>query len=145
MVSAAYCMYHLFLLPLFLLYFFLNKKYNYIYVIILVFFTILALYLFSYPPFSYLVRIYNGEKTFEESRLAAIGLYDHLQTLTKTRHDITISNPLPFSPSFAKGQHWHGIVIKISFEKYKQLTKFIAENIPENWKFDPNPNNLLSF
>ncbi|EKD43173.1 MAG: hypothetical protein ACD_72C00418G0004 [uncultured bacterium] len=101
--------------------------------------------LFSYPPFSYLVRIYNGEKTFEESRLAAIGLYDHLQTLTKTRHDITISNPLPFSPSYAKGQHWHGIVIKISFEKYKQLTKFIAENIPENWKFDPNPNNLLSF
>src|SRR3989339_697316 len=101
--------------------------------------------LFSYPPFSYLVRIYNGEKTFEESRLAATSLYDHLQTLTKTRHDITISNPLPFSPSYAKGQHWHGIVIKISFEKYKQLTKFIAENIPENWKFDPNPNNLLSF
>lgn len=101
--------------------------------------------LFSYPPFSYLVRIYNGEKTFEESRLAATSLYNHLQTLTKSRHDITISNPLPFSPSYAKGLHWHGIVIKISFEKYKQITKFLAENIPENWKFDPNPNNLLSF
>jgi primosomal protein N' len=101
--------------------------------------------LFGYPPFSYLVRLYNGEKTLEQSKIAANNLFLHLQSLTKDRHDITISNPLPFSPSYTKGLHWHGIVVKISFEKYKQLTKFLAENIPENWKFDPNPNNLLSF
>lgn len=100
---------------------------------------------FSYPPFSYLLRLYNGEKTMELSKAAADQLYRHLETLTKSRHDITISNPLPFSPSYTKGLYWHGIVIKVSFEKYKQITKFFAENIPENWKFDPNPNNLLSF
>jgi primosomal protein N' (replication factor Y) len=100
---------------------------------------------FSYPPFSYLIRLYNGEKTLESSRASANDLFGHLQTLTKSRHDITISNPLPFSPSYAKGLYWHGIVVKVSFEKYKQLTKFLAQNIPENWKFDPNPNNLLSF
>ncbi len=101
--------------------------------------------LFAYPPFSYLVRLYNGEKTMDLSKQAANSLFEHLQYLTKDRHDITISNPLPFSPSYSRGMHWHGIVIKISFEKYKQITKFLAQNIPENWKFDPNPNNLLSF
>ncbi len=101
--------------------------------------------LFNYPPFNYLIRLYNGEKTMEVSKLAANNLFKYLQTLTKDRHEIIISNPLPFSPSYARGLHWHGIVVKISFEKYKQLTKFLAQNIPENWKFDPNPNNLLSF
>ncbi len=101
--------------------------------------------LFTYPPFSYLIRLYNGEKTQETSKLAAIHLFEHLRSLTNDRHDITISNPLPFSPSYSRGLHWHGIVVKVSFEKYKQLTKFLAQNIPENWKFDPNPNNLLSF
>ncbi len=100
---------------------------------------------FAYPPFSYLIRLYNGEKTQETSRMAALHLFEHLRGLTNDRHDITISNPLPFSPSYSRGMYWHGIIVKVSFEKYKQLTKFLAQNIPENWKFDPNPNNLLSF
>ncbi len=100
---------------------------------------------FNYPPLSYLVRLYNGEKTLEDSRRAAQAIFGHLQALTNNRHDITISNPLPFSPSYARGLQWYGIIVKVSFEKYKQTTKFLAQNIPENWKFDPNPNNLLSF
>lgn len=101
--------------------------------------------LFSYPPFNYLIRLYNGKKTVDLSAQAADDLYRHLSTLTKSRSDIRISRPMPFSPLYTNGQYWHGLVIKASYEKYKQITKLIAQNTPENWKFDPNPNNLLSF
>jgi primosomal protein N' (replication factor Y) len=101
--------------------------------------------LFSYPPFGYLIRLYHGDQSQTVSKQAVDDLYQHLQTLTKNREDITISSPLPFSPFYLNRQYWYGIMIKVSFEKYKQITKFLAQNTPDSWKFDPNPNNLLSF
>ncbi|EKD43961.1 MAG: primosomal protein N' [uncultured bacterium] len=101
--------------------------------------------LFSYPPFGYILRLYNGEKTALLSERVAQDLVTHLQALTKDQKTITISSPLPFSPTYFKGLYYYGIIVKIGFEKYKQSTKFIGHNIPEKWKFDPNPSNLLSF
>lgn len=101
--------------------------------------------LFSYPPFGYLIRLYHGDQNQSVSKQLADDLYQHLHTLTKDRKDIIISSPLPFSPFYLNRQYWYGIMIKVGFEKYKQTTKFLAQNVPDSWKFDPNPNNLLSF
>lgn len=101
--------------------------------------------LFSYPPFGYILKLYNGEKTADASLKAASNLADHLKSLTKDQKNLIISSPLAFSPTYFKGLYFYGIIVKVGFEKYKQTTKFIGQNIPENWKFDPNPNNLLSF
>jgi len=101
--------------------------------------------IFSYPPFGYVIRFYNGDKNQTVSQQTAQELSNHLKILTKSRKDIIISDPLPFSPFYLNRQYWYTLVVKANFEKYKQITKFLAKNIPENWKFDPNPNNLLSF
>ncbi len=101
--------------------------------------------LFSYPPFGYILKLYNGEKTADTSLRAATNLVNHLKALTKDQKNLIISSPLAFSPTYFKGLYFYGIIVKVGFEKYKQTTKFIGQNIPENWKFDPNPSNLLSF
>lgn len=100
---------------------------------------------FAYPPFNYVVRLYNGEKNQVLAKQTADNMHVSLKSLTKDRTDIIISDPLPFSPIYFNGQYWYSIVVKAKFDKYKQITKLLAENLPENWKFDPNPNNLLSF
>jgi len=100
---------------------------------------------FSYPPFSYLLKIYIGEKTEEEALQKTSLLEKTLKNLTKNQKNINISGPLPFSPVRFQGFYYYAVIIKIGFEKYKQTTKMIAKEVNEEWKFDPNPNNLLSF
>lgn len=100
---------------------------------------------FGYPPFSYLIRAYIGEKTPELARKAAESAYLRLKTLTSGSLDTIISDPLPFSPFYTNGAYWFALIIKTKYDKYKQTTKLLAQNLPDEWKFDPNPNNLLSF
>ena len=100
---------------------------------------------FGYPPFSYLIRAYIGEKTPELARKAAESAYLKLKTLTSDHLGTIISDPLPFSPFYMNGAYWFALIIKTKYDKYKQTTKLLAQNLPDDWKFDPNPNNLLSF
>lgn len=96
-----------------------------------------------YPPFYYILRLYNSEANQELSKKSADELY-RLLTLTFREKNLIISNPLPMNPFYRKDGYWYVIIIKIGFEKYKKITKAIGQVIPDNWKFDPNPNNLLS-
>ena len=101
--------------------------------------------LFRYPPYNYLIRAYIGQKTPDLARKAAESACLKLKTLTSGSLDTIISDPLPFSPFYTNGAYWFAIIIKTKYDKYKQTTKLIAQNLSDEWKFDPNPNNLLSF
>lgn len=101
--------------------------------------------LFGYPPFNYLIRAFIGQKTPDLTRKMAEDAYRHLSTLTKGQTDIIISDPLPFSPFYTHGAYWYALIIKTKFNKYKHNTKWLVANLGDDWKFDPNPANLLSF
>ena len=100
--------------------------------------------LFNYPPFYYLIRAYIGQKNLSLAQKTAQNVANHLKVLTKGNLDIIISDPLPFASAYTKGAYWFTLLIKTKFDKYKQTTKWLAKNLPDEWKFDPNPANLLS-
>lgn len=101
--------------------------------------------LFGYPPFNYLIRAFIGQKTPDLARKMAQEAFEHLSTLTKANPDIIISDPVPFSPFLTNGYYWYALIIKTKYDRYKHHTKWLAANLSDDWKFDPNPTNLLSF
>ncbi len=98
---------------------------------------------FSYPPHQYLVRlIYAGSKVSADRE--SNRLFKSLQTLTQTLGDVKINGPFLASPETMRGKIHRIIIIKLNYKNYKQRLKMIANTIPDDWKIDPNPNNLLS-
>jgi len=98
----------------------------------------------DYPPFSYLLRLFYGAKTAVVSEQEAGKLANQLITLTKELKGLKILGPLPMYPFYQDLQYWQVIIAKIPYSNYKKYTKLLAENTPDDWKFDPNPNTLLS-
>jgi len=75
----------------------------------------------------------------------AVKIHAKLSALTKAVSGVKILGPLETAPYYHNGQYWQVILAKIGYENYKQNTKLILANVPENWKIDPNPNSLLYF
>ncbi|HLC70261.1 MAG TPA: primosomal protein N' [Patescibacteria group bacterium] len=98
----------------------------------------------DYPPVSYLVRLFYGAKTAPESEREALRLTTKLNTLTKDLKGLKILGPLPMYPVYQDLQYWQVIIAKIPYSNYKKYTKLLAEHTPDTWKFDPNPNTLLT-
>ncbi len=98
----------------------------------------------DYPPFSYLLRLFYGAKTRPESTNEAIKLTNRLNSLTKDLKGLKILGPLPMYPEYQDLMYWQVIIVKIPYSNYKKYTKLISQNIPDTWKFDPNPNTLLT-
>lgn len=98
----------------------------------------------KYPPFSYLVRLWRGFSTPEIATRSAAEMVKKLQILTKTAPGAIISGPLEMTPYFYQQQYWQVILIRLPYEFYKKYTKIIGGLTPAEWKFDPNPSNILS-
>ncbi|MFH1790066.1 MAG: primosomal protein N' [bacterium] len=99
---------------------------------------------FGYPPYKYLIRIFGGFSDKISSEKEAKNVHSRLINLTKGNNFINITDYLPCSPFFMKNKYWHFILIKIDYKKYKSMAKMISSNLSNDWKIDPNPNNLLT-
>ena len=99
--------------------------------------------IFGYPPFKYLLKpLTSSQKSAIVERDAA-ETHSKLTSLTKGLLGVKILDPLQTIPYFLHGQYYQVILAKINYENYKQTTKLLSKNLPENWKTDPNPNSLL--
>ncbi|TSC84858.1 MAG: Primosomal protein N [Parcubacteria group bacterium Gr01-1014_13] len=98
----------------------------------------------GYPPFKYMLKLLtsNPKSAILDKETAQVQA--GLINLTKGVSGVRILGPLEMSPYYSGGQYRQVILAKIGYENYKQNTKLLVANVPENWKIDPNPNSLLS-
>lgn len=100
--------------------------------------------IFSYPPFCFLVRLFQGFPTPAAGRAAGLALRERLSPLTKGVVPITIEGPFSAFPEYAEKKHWQVLLLKLpSPESWKLLIQ-IAAAAGEGWKLDPNPGTVLS-
>ncbi|OGH88591.1 MAG: primosomal protein N' [Candidatus Magasanikbacteria bacterium RIFOXYC2_FULL_42_28] len=99
---------------------------------------------FQYPPFYYLLRVLCGVPNSQDAEMQINQYLKALQTLTKDEKKVIIFGPLQTTPYYQQGKYWQIIVVKLPYEKYKDWTKKISAITPPEFKFDPNPNTLLS-
>jgi primosomal protein N' (replication factor Y) len=100
--------------------------------------------IFAYPPYRFLLKLFVGSPTREEGTKETEKVYSSLAQLTNNSPDITINRPIELFPPFTKGNYWKAIILKLSYKNYKQLLRRILPHVPETWKVDPNPINLLN-
>ena len=98
----------------------------------------------GYPPFKYMLKLLTSNPKSAILEKEAAKVHADLLNLTKDLPRVKILGPLETSPYYHGGQYWQVILAKIGYENYKQNTKLLVTNVPENWKIDPNPNSLLS-
>lgn len=99
----------------------------------------------GYPPYKFMLKLFAGNPKSAIIEGEAEKIKNNLLGLTKGLPGVKILGPLETSPYYHGGQYWQVILAKIGYENYKQNTKLIVANLPDNWKIDPNPNSLLSF
>ena len=97
----------------------------------------------GYPPYKYMLKLLTGNPKSAIVEKEARDIFAKLLGLTKGNSGIKLLGPLETAPYYYAGQYWQVILAKIGYENYKQNTKLLLKNIPENWKIDPNPNSLL--
>lgn len=98
----------------------------------------------GYPPYKFMLKLFAGNQKSAIIESEAEKIKNGLISLTKGLSGVKILGPLETSPYYHGGQYWQVILAKIGYENYKQTTKLMLANVPENWKIDPNPGSLLS-
>lgn len=101
--------------------------------------------LLKYPPFCFLLRFFYGHANNQTALAEIAKITAKVKELTKSEKEINISGPLPFTPLFWDNKYWYAGIVKLPLAKYKKLIKQIDKIIPEDFKTDPNPTNLLTF
>jgi len=99
---------------------------------------------FGYPPFRYMLKLFAGFPSPAMATAEAEKTRARVLALTAGLKDVKIGNPLEARPQLFRQLYWRIILIKIGLENYKKNIKQILGGLPENWKADPNPNDLLT-
>ncbi len=99
----------------------------------------------GYPPYNYLWRAIIGHEQPEVVEKQAKKAYNTLNSLTNRGFTGKLTGPIKTDPYLHKGRYWQVILAKIPYSRYKQETKLLGQNLSNEWKIDPNPNNLLTF
>lgn len=99
--------------------------------------------IFSYPPFNYLIKIYNGNSDRGKAAHEAAQICQKFRLLTDAGSGAKIFGPMPAAPAFARGKYWQIILLKLCYASYKKTARDLLKDLPEDWKVDPNPNNIL--
>lgn len=97
----------------------------------------------GYPPYKYMLKLLTSNPKSAIVEKEAADIHTKLLNLTKGNSGVKILGPLETSPYYYGGQYRQVILAKIGYENYKQNTKLLLAQVPENWKIDPNPNSLL--
>lgn len=96
-------------------------------------------------PYKYLVKYYYGaEQDWQSKNKLSEATNNISQLLTKNSKNVTILGPYEMQPKYFRRQYWYCVVLKINEKNPLNLIKDINQNIPDNFKIDPNPISLLS-
>jgi len=96
-------------------------------------------------PYKYLVKYYYGaEQDWLSKNKLSEATNNISQLLTKNSKNVTILGPYEMQPKYFRRQYWYCLVLKINEKNPLNLIKDINQNIPDNFKIDPNPISLLS-
>lgn len=100
---------------------------------------------FSYPPYSYLIKYMYGAETSVEAKKQATEMKNKMaQILTNEGKKATIYDPLELHPHFYRKQYWYGIIVLVEPNTWMEKTREINALLDENWKVDPRPNSILN-
>jgi primosomal protein N' (replication factor Y) len=99
--------------------------------------------LVEYPPFRFLLKLSYSHFKREIAEKEAHQIYNLLTAITKNNLNIKLAGPLETTPYFYGGRYSLVILAKIKYDNYKKNTKLLLSKLPDNWKVDPNPNNIL--
>ncbi len=97
----------------------------------------------GYPPFRFLLKLLYGHVNKQVVENEAGQVFKTLSELTKNESGIKLSGPLETTPEFYGGKYWLVILAKIRYDNYKSDVKMLLSGVPEYWKVDPNPNEVL--
>ncbi len=100
----------------------------------------------GYPPYAYLVRYFYGHPNQIIAKQEAENVFKLLKnTLTQQKKDDTLIPPIEMQPRYYRKRYWYMILVKlpISTNLFEEITK-LNHLIPQTWKIDPNPINILS-
>ncbi|MCX6782189.1 MAG: primosomal protein N' [Candidatus Magasanikbacteria bacterium] len=100
--------------------------------------------LFGYPPYNYIIRLYLGSPFMQAGEKEAASTAATLISLTKKYPDVKILGPISAFPPFYRARYWQVIIVKLSYSNYKKRAKELLSSVSNEWKIDPNPNNLIS-
>ncbi|TAN32979.1 primosomal protein N' [Patescibacteria group bacterium] len=100
--------------------------------------------LLGFPPFNFLLKIYNSEPGEALAKSQAEAFLAELRALTRGMPRVNITGPL--AAPFRRGKDYSQIILlKIGFANYKRDTAKISSlAATRGWKVDPNPNTLLA-
>ncbi len=93
--------------------------------------------LFSFPPFTYILKLSGTRKSPKAAETAAKKLKTQLLEL---RLPIAIEGPAPSFHEKQAGNYSWQLIVKAKKRSY--LTEIVA-HLPANWTYDLDPNNLL--
>lgn len=99
----------------------------------------------GYPPYQFLGRYFFGHpdmntaKKDGEKNLTLIQ-----QNLTKNKRRVKISALIEMHPRWYRGSFWYTIIARFDPSTWPEDLTWINQNLPGQWKIDPNPISLLT-
>ncbi|PIZ94752.1 MAG: primosomal protein N' [Candidatus Magasanikbacteria bacterium CG_4_10_14_0_2_um_filter_41_10] len=99
----------------------------------------------GYPPYTYLVRYFYGHANFLEAKKVMETSVVVLKKRLKEQHkNIELTDSFDMHPRYYRGRHWFAVMARVSPETWQDDLVWLNGHIPDTWKIDPNPINILS-
>lgn len=96
-------------------------------------------------PYKYIVKYYYGSEEESQSKLQIKEATNSISSaLTKIAKDVTILGPYEMQPKYFRRKYYYGFALKIAENNPFLVIRQINQQLPNNFKIDPNPINLLS-
>lgn len=99
----------------------------------------------DYPPYGRVIRYTVGKQQADESMREATQIHRYLTTkLTQAGISATVSSPYRCHPSWHRGRHWSGILVKVAATTSYHDIAEIHSHIPKHWHIDITPQSILA-
>ncbi len=101
--------------------------------------------IFSYPPYSYMVKyLLGGVNKTEAQQEAQKNKILIEKILTNTQNKGIVYDPIELQPNYFRKKYWYGIILLLEPNNWMEILKEINKNLGESWKVDPRPNSIFS-
>ena len=96
-------------------------------------------------PYKYVVKYYYGADNEGQSKFQIEQTTKNFgSVLTKISKNVTILGPYEMQPKYFRRRYWYSFALKIADKNPFLIIRQINQQIPGNYKIDPNPISLLS-
>ena len=97
-----------------------------------------------YPPYTYITRYLYGHASPQlAEREATLGYGTLQRMLTDAQSKAILLYPIETQPKFFRGKYWYTLVTKLPTDSWREILPKLNLAMPDLWKIDPNPINIL--